>query len=163
MSDSLWPNEHVRLPCPSLSPGVCSDSCSLSQWCHPTHSSSATPSSPALNLSQHQDLSNDLTLWFRWLKYWSFRNSPSNEYSELISFRIDWFDLSCQESFPAPQFKSISSSRLSLLYGLTLTSVNDYWKNHSFDYMDLYQQSDVSTFNMLSRFLIVFLPRSRCL
>ena len=54
-----------------------------------------------------------------------------------LSFRIDWFN-------PAPQFKSISSSVLSLLYGPTLTPIHDYWKNHSFDDMDLCQQSDVS-------------------
>ena len=70
-------------------------------------------------------------------------------YSGLISFRIDWFDLAVQgtlKSFPAPQFKSINSSALSLLYGPTLTSIHDYWKNHSFDSMDLCQQSDVSAF-----------------
>ena len=51
-----------------------------------------------------------------------------------------------QESFPAPQFKSINSSGLSLLYGPSLTSVHDYWKNHSFDYTDYCRQSDVSAF-----------------
>jgi len=75
--------------------------------------------------------------------------SPSNEYSGLISFRINWFDLftvqGTQESSPSPQFESISSV-LSLLYGPTLTSIHDYWKNYSFDYIDLCQQSDVSAF-----------------
>ena len=60
-----------------------------------------------------------------------------------ISFRIDWFDLAVQgtsqESSPTPQFESISSLALSLLYGPTLISIHDYWKNHSFDYMDLCQ------------------------
>ena len=53
------------------------------------------PSPPALNLSQHQGLSNESVLHTRWPKYWcfSFSISPSNEYSGLISFRIDWFDL----------------------------------------------------------------------
>ena len=51
-----------------------------------------------------------------------------------------------QESFPAPQFKSINSSGLSLLYGPSLTSVHDYWENHNFDYTDVCQQSDVSAF-----------------
>ena len=68
----------------------------------------------------------------------------------MISFRIDYFDLlavqDSQESFPAPQFESINSSALSLLSGLTHTSVHDYWKNHSFDYVDLCWQSDVSAF-----------------
>ena len=73
-------------------------------------------------------------------KYWSFSFSisPSNEYSGLISFRMDWlYLLAVQgESSPTPQVKDIDSLVLSLLYGLTLTSVHDNWKNHSFDYMD---------------------------
>ena len=87
--------------------------------------------------------SNELALCIRWPKYWSFSFSISpSEYSGLISFRIDWFDLlvwspcsprDSQESSPAPQFESINSSVLSYLYGPTLTSVHDYWKNHSFD------------------------------
>ena len=87
--------------------------------------------------------SNESALCFRWPKNWSFSFSisPSNEYSGLISFRIDWFDLlavhGTQKSYPTPQFKSINSSAFSLLYGPTLTSIHDYWKNHSFDQMDL--------------------------
>ena len=84
--------------------------------------------------------SNELALRVRWSKYWSFSFSIrlSTEYSGLISFRIDCFDLfACsrhsQESSPIPQFKSINSLALSLLYVPTLTSVHDYWKNHSFD------------------------------
>ena len=90
--------------------------------------------------------SDELVVRIRWPKYWSFSFSISSfiEYSELTSFRIDWFDLLAvqgtpQESFPAPQFESINSLALSLLYVSTLTSVHDYWKNHSFDYMDLCQ------------------------
>ena len=67
--------------------------------------------------------------------------SPFDEYSGLFSFRIDWFDLLAvkgpQESSPVPQFESISSLVLSLCYGLTLTSVHDFWKNYSFDYRPL--------------------------
>ena len=66
-----------------------------------------------------------------------------------------------QESSPAPQFENINSLVLSLLYGLTLTSVHDYWKNHSFDYMDLGQKVVFLLFNMLSRLVIDFLPRSK--
>ena len=69
----------------------------------------------------------------------------------LISFLSD-----SQESSPAPQFESINSSVLNLLYGPTLTSVHDYWKHHSFDYTDFCQQSDVSAFNTLSSFVISF-------
>ena len=68
----------------------------------------------------------------------------------MISFRIDWFDLLAvqghSESSLAPQFESINSLVLSLLYGPTLIFIHDYWKNHSFDYMDVCQQSDVSIF-----------------
>ena len=84
--------------------------------------------------------SNESTLRIGWPKYWSFSFSisPSNEYSGLVSFRMDWLDLlavqgTLKESSPTPQFKSINSSALSFLYSPTLTSVHDYWKNHSFD------------------------------
>ena len=67
------------------------------------------------------------------------------------------------ESSPRPQFKSISSSALSLLYGPALTYVHDYWRNHSFDYMDKVGQVMSLLFNMLSRFVIAFLTMSKCL
>ena len=84
--------------------------------------------------------SNESTLGIRWPRYWSFSfsTSPSNEYSGLISFKIDWFDLlavsqgTSQESSPG-QLESINSSALSLNQGPIFTSVHDYWKNHSFD------------------------------
>ena len=90
--------------------------------------------------------SNETVLCIRWPKYWSFSFtiSPSNEYSGLVSFRIDWLDLLAvqgtlkKESSPTPQFKSINSLAFSLLYGPTLTSIHDYWKNCSFDCMDLF-------------------------
>ena len=84
--------------------------------------------------------SSESVLQIRWPKYcsFSFSISPSNEYSELISFRIDWFDLlavqgDSQESSPTPQFKTITSLALSLLYSSNLPSIHDHWKNHSFD------------------------------
>ena len=106
--DSLWPHglQNARLPCPSLSVRVCSNSCPLSQWYHPTILSSVPPSSPALNLSQHQGLFQRLGFFHQVAKVLEFRLQyqslqwgislrisspfPSNE---LISFRIDWFDL----------------------------------------------------------------------
>ena len=147
MSDSLRPHElqHTRLPCPSLSPGVCSNSCPLSQWCHPTISfsvasfSSCPLSFPAPGSFPMSRLftSGGQSIWS-----FSFSISPSSEYSGLISFRIDCFDLLAvqgmlwspcsprdfQESSSAPQFKSINSLVLILLYGPTLTSVHDYWE-----------------------------------
>ena len=83
--------------------------------------------------------SNESALHIRWPKYWSlsFSLSPSNEYSVLISFRMDWLDLLAvqgpEESSSTPQFKSINSLALSYLYGPTLTSIHDYCKNHGFD------------------------------
>ena len=99
MSDSLWLHglQHVRLPCPPLSPGVCSSSCPLSWWCHPTISSSVPPffSCPQSLFPSIGVFSNESALHIRWPKYWSFSFSisPSNEYSGLISFWIGWFDL----------------------------------------------------------------------
>ena len=84
--------------------------------------------------------SNESVLHIRWPKYWSFNFSisSSNEYSGLISFRMDWLDLlavqeTLQESSPTQQFKSINSSVLSFLYSPTLTTIHEYWKNQSFD------------------------------
>ena len=90
MSSSLWPHglQHARLPSPSLSPGVCSNSCPLNQQYHPTISSSAALFLPSIFPSMRV-FSNESALRIRWPKYWSFSISPSNEYSELISFRID--------------------------------------------------------------------------
>ena len=89
--------------------------------------------------------SNELALCIRWPKYWifNFSISPFNEFSGLLSYRIDWFDLlavswDSQESSLAPQFESINSSSVRLLYGPTHICAC-YWKNHSFDYMDLCQ------------------------
>ena len=116
------------------------------------------PSSPfAFNLSQHQRLfqwvgsGHQVTLHITWPKYWSFSFSisPSNEYSGLISFRIDWFDLlAVQGTINSLNHnsKSTNSLVLSLLHGPTLTSIHDCWKNHSFDNTDLCQQSDASAF-----------------
>ena len=66
-----------------------------------------------------------------------------------------------KESSPAPQFKSINSSALSLLYGSALTSIHDYWKNHSFDYRTFVGKVMSLLFNTLSRFVRAFLPRSK--
>ena len=142
VSDSLWHPalHHARLPYSLLSPRACSNSCPLSRWCHPTIPSSVVPSSLTFNLFQHQGLTKQSILLIRWPKYWnySFSISSFNEYSGLISFRIDWLDLlavqgDSQESSPTPQFKSINSLVLSFLYSPALTSVYDYWKNQSFD------------------------------
>ena len=95
MSDSLWPNglQNTRLPCPSLSPRACSNSCPLSRWCH------LILCRPLLLLPSIfpsiRVFTNESALGIRWPKYWSFSFSinPSNEYSGLISFRMDWLNL----------------------------------------------------------------------
>ena len=87
--------------------------------------------------------SNESVLPIRWPKYWScsFNISPSNEYSGLISFRMDWVDLFASRGLKSllqqPQFKNINSLVLSFLYSPTLTSIHDHWKNHSLVQTDL--------------------------
>ena len=101
------------------------------------------------------DFSNELSICIRWPKYWnfSFRISPSSEYSELIPLK-DWhvWSLRCpmsfQESSPAPQFEGIDSLALCLLYGPAVTTGRDHWEDHSLDYADICQQSNVSGFSI---------------
>ena len=88
--------QHARPPCPQPTPGVLSNSCPLSRWCHPTIPSSVVPfsSCPTIPLSIRV-FSSESALHIRWPKYWSFsfNVSPSNEHPGLISFRIDWLEL----------------------------------------------------------------------
>ena len=114
VSDSLWPHglQHARLTCPSPTPEACSNSHPLSQWCHPTISSSVVPFSSSLQSFQASGSFLMSELFPSWSKYWSFSFSfsPSSKYSGLISFRSDWFDfLAVQgtlESSPTPQLKA---------------------------------------------------------
>ena len=119
MSDSLWPHglQHARLPCPSLSPWCCSDSCPLSWWCYlnilSCHFLLLLPSVfPSIRV-----FSNESALPIRWPKYWSFGfcSSPSNEYSGLISFRIAWFDL-CVVQGTLNSLLQYHSSKTSVLW-----------------------------------------------
>ena len=153
--------QHARLPCPSPSPGACSNSYPLSWWCHSTILSSVVPfclqcfpasgSSPVSQFFTSGGQSIGVSVLASVL--------PMNIQS--------WFSLgligliSCsprdsQESSPTPQFKSTSSSALSLLYG-TVISIHDHWKNHSFDYIDFVVKVTSLLFNMPSRFVIAFL------
>ena len=96
--------------------------------------------------------SSESALHIRWPKYWSFNFSisSSNEYSRLISPKIDWFDLAVHGTlrslFQHHSLKIINSSALCLLYGPALTTVCDYWEDHSLGYTDLCSQSDVFAF-----------------
>ena len=97
VSDSLWPHglQHARPPCPSPTPGVYSNSCPLSQWCHPTISSSVVPFSRLQSFPASGSFQIESVLCIRLSKYWSFSFSisPSSEYSGPISFRMNWLDL----------------------------------------------------------------------
>ena len=94
------------------------------------------PSPPAFNLRRIRVFFKELVLCISWSRYWNFRFSisPSNEYSGLMPFSIDWFGLlaiqGTLKSSPAPQLKSINPLALSLPYGRTLTSTYDYGKNN---------------------------------
>ena len=164
MSDSLRPLElqHSRLPCPSPSPGPCSNSCPLSQWCQPAILFSVVLSFSCLHSFPGpflRDFSNESALHIMWPKYcsFSFSISPSNEYSGLISFRIWLIGSPCRprdSQKSSPKKKVFSSTTIQkhqffstqpcLWYNSHIH--NAYWKNHSFDYTDLCQQSNVSAF-----------------
>ena len=136
MSDSLRPHrlQHVRLPCPSPSLRACSNS-----------TESVMPSNhlilwrplllPPSIFPSIRVFSKESVLHIRWPKYWSFSFSIrlSNEYSGLISFRIDWLDLLVVQGTLKSLFQHHSSkaSILSFLYSPALTSIHDYWKNYS--------------------------------
>ena len=112
-----------------------------------------SPSPPAVSLSQHQGLFQRVSSLHQVVKVLEFKLQHQ---SFQWIFRTDFLKdrlvgspcspRDSQESSLTPQFKSISSSALSFLYSPTLTSIHDYWKNHSFDWMDLCQQSNVSAF-----------------
>ena len=155
MSHSLWPNDpqHSRLPCLSLSPSLLKfmsfESVMLSNHLVLCWLLLLLPSI----FPNARVFSNESALHIRWPKYcnFSFSISPSKEYSGLISFRIDWFDLLAVQGNLKGLLQHHSSKAsilltFSLLYGPTLTSIHDYKKNHSFDYMDLCQQTNVSAF-----------------
>ena len=103
-----------------------------------------------------------------WPKYWSFSfgTCPSKEYSELISFRIDWFDLLAFQRILRSLLQH-HSSKASILWcsaifivWLSYPSIHDYWKDHRLDYTDFVSKVMSLLFNTLSRFVIAFLPRS---
>ena len=141
MSDSLQPHrlQHTRLPCPSSSTRACLNSYPLSQWCHPTISSSVIPFSSCL---QSFPASGSF-LMSRLFTLGGQSIGGSASASALPMNIQDWFSLGLtgwspcfprdsQESSPVQQLKSISSLALRFLYSSILTSIHDYWKNHNF-------------------------------
>ena len=155
MSNSLRPHglQHARLPCSSPSPRICSNSCPLCQWCHPTISFSVIPFS-----SCPQSFPASGSFQMSQLFPLDGQNIGVSASTSVFPMNTqDWSPLGwtgwislqskgLSRDSPIPQFKSISSSALSLLYSPTLTFIHDYWKNHSFDQTDLCWQSNVSVF-----------------
>ena len=171
VSDCLQPHrlQHSRLPYPSPIPGACSDSCLSSRWCHPTISSSLVPFFSHLqSFPASGSFPVKSVLCIRWPQYWSFSFSisPSNEYSGLISFRIDWLDLlAVQENHK--RLLQYHSSKASILRCSAFFIVQ-----LSHPYMStgkttaLTRQTFVGKvmclfFNTLSGLVIAFLPRSK--
>ena len=170
MSNSLRPHglQHTSLPCPSPYPGACSNSCPLSWRCHQTLSSVLLllPSIfPSIRV-----FSNESVLHIRWPKYWSFSFSISlsNEYSGLISFRTEWLDLLAVQR----TLKSLlqhHSSKTSILWRSAFFIVqlpHPYMttgKTIALTRWTFVGKAMSLLFNMLSRLVIAFLPRSKCL
>ena len=165
--DSLRPQglQHARLPCPSPTPGGYSNSWPSCRWCHPTISSLSSPSPPAFKLPSIRVFSNELVLHIRWPKYWSFSFSisPSNEYSGLISFRMDWLDLLAVQGTLMSLLQH-HSSKASILQCSAFCTVQ-----LSHPYMTTEKTIALTTrtfvgqvmsllFNMLSRLVTAFIP-----
>ena len=173
VSNSLQPHElqHARPPCPSPIPGVYSNPCSLSQWCHPTILFSVIPFSSLSSIFPGiRVFSSDSILCIRWPKYWSFSFSisPSNEYSGLISFKINWFDLLAVQG----TLKSLlqhHNSKASILWHSAFFMVQlshlymTTGKTIALTIWTFVSKVMSLLFNVLFSFMITFLPRSMCL
>ena len=145
MSDSLQPHglQQASLPCPSLSPGACSNSCPLIWWCHPTTPSSVIPFS-----SCPQSLPASGPFPRSQLFRSGDQSIEASASVSVLPMNIQWFPLELtgltsfqpkgfSRVFPALQFKSINSLVFSLLHSPTLTSIHDYWENHSLKYLQI--------------------------
>ena len=142
MSDIWRPHglQHARLPCPSPAPRAYSNSCPLSQWCHPTISSSVIPFSSHLQsfpASGSFPVSQFFASGGQRIGVSASASVLPMTIQDLFTLGLTGWTPCCprdsQESSPMPQFKSISSSAFSFLYSPTFTSIRDYWKNQSFD------------------------------
>ena len=144
MSDSLWPHglQHSRPLCPSLTPKIWSNSCLLSRWCYPTISSSVAPFS---SFPQSFPASGSFPLI--WLFTSSGQSIGVSASASVLPMNIqDWFPLGwtglislqpegLSRVFSNTTVRKHDYSALSFLYSPTLTSIHDYWKNHSLNYM----------------------------
>ena len=165
MSDSSRPHEpqHARPPCPSPTPGVYSNSCPSSRWCHPAISSSVVPFFSCIRV-----FSNESTLHMRWPKYWSFSFSisPSNEHPGLISFRMDRLDLLAVQG-ALKNLLQHHSSKASIFWRSAFFTVklpHPYMttgKTIALTRWTFVGKVMSLLFNMLSRLVITFFPRSK--
>ena len=167
MSDSLRPHEsqHARPPCPSATPRVHPNPRPLSRWCRPTISSFVVPFS---SCPQHFSASGSFRI--RWPKYWSFsfNISPSSENPGLISFRINWLDLLAVQGTLKSLFQHHSSKASVLLHSASFIVQLSHpymttGKTRAFTRWTFVDKVMFLLFNMLSRWVITFLPRSKCL
>ena len=174
MSDSLQPHEpqHARLPCTSPAPGVYSNSCPLSWWCHPTNHLILChllllppPIFPSIRV-----FSNESALHIKWPKYWNFnfKINPSNEYSGLIFFRIDWLDLLAVQGTLKSLFQHHSLKASILWHSAFFTVQLSHPYVTTGKTIALTRRTFVDKvmsllFNMLSKLVITFLPSSKCL
>ena len=149
MSDSLQPHglQHVRLPCPSLSPRVCSNSCPLNRWCYLTISSFAASFSFCLQ-------SFPASEFFPMSQFFPSGGQRIGASASVLPVNIQgWFSLGLT-GLIFLQSRGLSNATIQKhqLFGaqpslwFTLTSMHDDWKNHSFDYMNLCQQTSVSAY-----------------
>ena len=159
--------QYTRLPCPSLSPGVCSSSCPLSRWCYLTISSSVALFS-FCRQSFRGSGSFPVNWLNRWPKYWSssFSISPSEECSGLIPFRIDWFDLlAVQETLKSIlQHHNLKASVLWCSAFFMVQLSHPYMttgKTIALTIQTFVGKVMSLLFNMQSRFVVAFLPRSK--
>ena len=172
MSDSLWPHEpqHGRPPCPSPTPRVHPNPCSLSRWCHPTISSCCLLLLLPSTFPSIRVFSNESALCIRWPKYWSFsfNISPSNEHPGLISFMMDWLDLLAVQGTLKSLFQHHSWKTSILLCSDFFIVQMSHPHMTTGKTIALTRRTFVDKvmsllFNMLSGLVITFLLRSKCL
>ena len=171
ISDSLQPHglHHARIPCPSPTPGVCSNSCPPSRWCHPTISSSVVPFSSCLQsfpASGSFPMSRLLASSGQSIGASASASVLPMNIQGWFPFHIDCFDpLAVQGTLESstPQFKSINSLALSLLYIQLSHLYMTTGKTKALTRQTFVGKVMSLLFNMLSRLVIAFLPRSKCL
>ena len=170
VSDILWPHglQQARPPCPSATPAVYSNSCPLSQWCHPAISTSAVRFSSCLQSFPASGTFKWVSASYQMAKVLEFQLqiSPSNEYSGLISFRMDWLDLLEVQGILKSLLQHHSSKAPVLQHSAFFT----VWFSHLYPTTGktialtrwIFVGKVMSLlFNMLSRLVTTFLPRSK--